>query len=136
MFQVFHTNIVKVDHDVAYVVMTIYVCFRCMFQMVHCSRECCIYICVLQAYVSSVFMCFIRMFTSVSFECCIYMQWFSNVFLAVFASILDTVLSVSSVFFCMLQLLLLDVLKVDRDVAHGMRVESGRWHRRRPRRCE
>jgi hypothetical protein len=93
------------------------------------------YICVLQAYVSSVFRCFIRMFTSVSSGCCICMQWFSNVFLGVFASVLDTVLSVSSVLFYMLQLLHLDVLKVDRGVAHGMRVGSGRWRGRRPRRC-
>jgi hypothetical protein len=55
MLQMFCLDVAKVDLDVAYTYM-------------------------LQAYVSSVFMCFIRMFASVSSECCIYLQWFSNVF--------------------------------------------------------
>jgi hypothetical protein len=49
-------------------------------------------------------------------------QMFSQVFQTL-------VSSVSSVFFCMLLLLHLDVLKVDRFVAHGMRVGSS-WRRR------
>jgi hypothetical protein len=69
----------KVDGDVAYVVMAIHVCFKCIFQMFHCSRRMsqvfCLdvakvdldvtYICMLQAYVLSVFRCFIRLFAIV-----------------------------------------------------------------------
>jgi hypothetical protein len=40
--------------------------------------------------------------------------------------------SVSFVFFCMLQVLYLNVLKLDRDVAHGMCVEIGRLRERSP----
>jgi hypothetical protein len=49
-------------------------------------------------------------------------QMFSQVFQTL-------VSSVSSVFFCMLQLLHLDISKVDWFVAHGMRVGSD-WRRR------
>jgi hypothetical protein len=55
---VFYIDVVKVDRDVAkvardvvHVAMAIHVCFKC-------------------------FICFIRMFQSVSFGCCIYMQVF------------------------------------------------------------
>jgi hypothetical protein len=85
--KVFYLDVAKVDLDVAYT-------------------------CKLQAYVSSVFGCFIRMFASVSSECCIYLQWFSNVF-QVFSQVFQAfVSSVSFVFFCMLQLLH-DVSKID-----------------------
>jgi hypothetical protein len=63
MLQVFYLVIAKVDLDLAYT-------------------------CMLQAYVSSVFN-FIRMFASVSSRCCICLQWFSNVFLGVFVSVLN-----------------------------------------------
>jgi hypothetical protein len=49
-------------------------------------------------------------------------------FLQVFQTLLS---SVSSVFFYMLQLLYLDVSKVDHGVAHGMHMESGWQHGRR-----
>ena len=48
------------------------------------------------------------------------LQWFSSVFA-----------SVLSVFFCILQVLHLNVLKID--LAHGIRVESWRGHERSPR---
>jgi hypothetical protein len=35
MFQVFHTDVAKVDRGVAHVVMAIHICFKCMFQMFH-----------------------------------------------------------------------------------------------------
>ena len=41
------------------------------------------------------------------------------------------VLSISFVFFCILQLLHLDVSKTDRDVAYGMHVGNGQQLRRR-----
>ena len=66
----------------------------------------------------SVFRCFIRMFASVLLECCTCLQWFSN-FFQVFSQVFQTLVSsVSSVFFCILQVLYIDVAKVDRDVAH------------------
>jgi hypothetical protein len=66
MLQVLYIDVAKVDRDVTHVVMTIHVCFKCMFQIFHrfqtyivsvLSRCCktrsgC---CILQAYVSSVF---------------------------------------------------------------------------------
>jgi hypothetical protein len=63
------------------------------------------YICMLQAYVLSVL--------HVSSGCCIRLVFkcFSDVFSQVFQTLVS---SVSSVFFCMLQLLHLDVSKVDR----------------------
>ena len=89
MLQVFCLDVAKVNLDVAYT-------------------------CMLQAYDSSVFRCFIRMFASVSSGFCIFLQWFSNV-LQAFSQVFNTLVSsVSSVFFCMLQLLHLDVLKVNR----------------------
>jgi hypothetical protein len=32
MLQVFHIGVAKVDRDVAHVVMTMHVCFKCMFR--------------------------------------------------------------------------------------------------------
>jgi hypothetical protein len=55
MLQLFCLDVVKVDLDVAYTYM-------------------------LQAYVLSVYRCFIHMFASVSSGWCICLQWFSNVF--------------------------------------------------------
>jgi hypothetical protein len=59
MLQMLYIDVAKVDHGVAYVVMAIHVCFKCMFQMFHllqtnvasvlsgCCKSrsgCCIYI--------------------------------------------------------------------------------------------
>jgi hypothetical protein len=112
----------------------IHVCFACIFQMFHLFKmnvandfvwmlqkvdldvAC---TCMLQAYVSSVFRYFIHMFASLSSGCCICSQWFSNVF-HVFLQVFQTLISrVSSIFFCMLQLLHLDVLKLDRVLHMG-----------------
>ena len=95
MLQIFPQDVTKVDQDVAYVVIAIHVCFECMFQKFHLSSipdECCKcfvrvlqHTCMLQAYVSSIFRCFIRMFASVSSRwCCICLQWFSRVFICFF----------------------------------------------------
>jgi hypothetical protein len=67
---VLYIDVAKVDRDVAHVVMAIHVCFKCMFQMFDLFQtnvasvlsECCkvdmnvAYTCILQIYVSSVFM--------------------------------------------------------------------------------
>ena len=90
----FYLDVAKVDLDVAYTYM-------------------------LQVYVASVFRCFICMFTSVLSRCCIRLQWFLNVF-QVFSQLFQTfVSSVSFIFFCMIQLLYLDVSKVDRVLYMG-----------------
>ena len=61
------------------------------------------------------------------------MQWFSSVF-QVFSQVFQThVSSVSSVFFCMLQVLHLNVSKVDRGVVHEMRVGRERGCEQSPR---
>jgi hypothetical protein len=88
------------------------------------------YTCLLQAYVSSVFRCFIHMLASVLSGCCIYLHWFLNVFQA-FSQVFQTfVSSVSSIFFYMLQLVS-ECFKSRLDVAHRMRMGNGRRHRRR-----
>jgi hypothetical protein len=59
---------------------------------------------------------FLMSIASVSSGCCICLQWFSNVlFFQMFLQVFQTHVScVSSVLFCMLQLLHMDVSKVDR----------------------
>ena len=110
-----YIDIPKVDRDVAHIVMAMHVCSKCFI----CSRRMLqvfyldvAYTCMLQAYVSSVFRCFMRMFASVLSGC-----WFAIVFkcFQAFSQLFQTlVLSVLFVFFCMLQLLHLDVSKVHR----------------------
>jgi hypothetical protein len=94
---VLYIDVVKVDRDVTHVVMAIHIrsmvqsiCSKCFI----CSRHMLqvfyldvakvdldvVYTCMLQAYGSSIFMCFIRMFASVSSGCCICLQWFSKAF--------------------------------------------------------
>ena len=122
-----YINVAKVDRDIAHVVMVIHVCFKCMLQMFHlfqtyvasvlsgCCKNrsrCCIYM-----HVANI--CF-KVFSGVSYVC---LQVFHldvvhvcNDFkcFQAFSQVSQTlVLSVSSVFFCMLQLLYLDVSKVD-----------------------
>jgi hypothetical protein len=72
------------------------------------------YTCMLQAYVSSIFRCFISMFASVLSGCCICLQWFSIVFQAFSQVFHRFVSSISFVFLCMSQLLHLNISKVDR----------------------
>jgi hypothetical protein len=64
------------------------------------------------------------MFASASTECCIYLQRFFSVFQTFLQVFQMLVLSVSFVFFCMLQLLHLDVLKVDRVLHMGCMSEA------------
>jgi hypothetical protein len=35
MFRVFHLDVAKVDLDIAYIVMAIHTCFKCIFQVFH-----------------------------------------------------------------------------------------------------
>jgi hypothetical protein len=94
LFQVFHLNFAKVDLDVVYVAMIKYACCKPMLQMFK----------VFQTYVANV-LC--RCLKSISWCCkCLFTH----------------VLSVSSVFRCISQMFHLDVLNIDRGVAHATMV--------------
>jgi hypothetical protein len=79
MFQVFHTDGAKVDQDVAYVAMVVYICCKCLFLMLHLF---------FQTYVTNVFIWMLHMFhtyvTSVLSGCCICLQLFFQVFFMCF----------------------------------------------------
>jgi hypothetical protein len=98
---VLYIDVAKVDRDVTHVVMVIHVrsmvqnvcskCFICsryMLQVFYLDAAKVdldvAYICILQAYGSSVFMCFLCMFASISSGCCICLLWFSNAFQTLF----------------------------------------------------
>ena len=108
----------KIDRDVAYVAMVVHVCCKRLFPIFHlffrrvlqvCLSGCCICF----THMLQVFYQMLHMFAVVFKYCQVFFQMFQT-----------HVSSVSSVFFCMLQLLHLDVSKIDRGVAHGMRVGS------------
>jgi len=103
---VLYVDIAQVYRDIAHVVIAIHLCFKCMFQMFHMFQTNVAnvaYTCMLQAYVSSVF---IRMFASVLSRCCICLQWFS-IFFQVFLKVFQTLCF--KCFIC----LFLNVSKVD-----------------------
>jgi hypothetical protein len=72
--QVFHVDVAKVDQDVAYVVMVIHVCCKCLFQMFQ----------LFQTYGTCVFIWVLHMFhtyvVSVSSECCICFTYMLQMF--------------------------------------------------------
>jgi hypothetical protein len=106
MLQEFHTDVAKVDHDVAYVAIVVHICckslspmfhlfFRCMLQV--CLYGCCIYF---HTYVASVL--------SIYYVC---LQWF----LSVLTNVSDAYFKCFiCLFFCMLQVLHPKILKIDR----------------------
>ena len=64
MLQVFHTNVVKVDRDVAYVAMVVHIYCKLLFPMFH------------QSYVANVFIRMLHIFhTYVSYICCVRFIW-------------------------------------------------------------
>jgi hypothetical protein len=99
-------DIIKIDRDVAYVVMAIYVCCKSLFQMFHMF---------FQTYVASMFIWLLHMFhtyvASVLSRCCICFAWAFQVF---FASVLDVCFKC---FICLQKYVVnvyLDISKVDR----------------------
>jgi hypothetical protein len=98
--QVFYLDVVKVDLDAAYT-------------------------CMLQAYVSTVFRSFIRMFASVSSGCCICLQWFSNVFQTFFVSVADACFKCFIYFILYVVTIVSGCFKNRSGVAHEIRVGSG-----------
>jgi hypothetical protein len=95
------------------------------------------YTCMLQAYFSCGFRCFIRLLQvfhqNVAYMFAVVFKYFSSVF----ASVSDACFKCFTCLLCMLQLLHLDVSKGRSGVAHGIRVGSGwrcerRLVRRRP----
>jgi hypothetical protein len=103
MFQVYVPNVSSV----------LDVCYKCFHLDVTKVDLDCAYTCMLHAYVSSV-----------SYVCCKCFIWMSHMFAMIFKSgvlqVFHThVLSISSVFSCMLQLLHLNVSKVDQVLHMG-----------------
>jgi hypothetical protein len=109
MLQVFRMDVVKVDRDVAYVARVVHVCCKRLFPMFHLF---------FQMYVASVFIWMLYTFhtyiASVLSRCCVCLQWFSSVSGVFFKCFQTHISSVSSFFRRMLQVLHLDVSKVDR----------------------
>jgi hypothetical protein len=117
MLQVFQMNVTKVDQNVAYVAMVVYICCKGMLPLFHLffPNACCN--CVYYLDVACVL-----------YECCIWLQWFSSVFRCFL------VFSVSSAFRSMLQRLYLDVSKINwvLHLSSSPFAASSRYRRRRP----
>jgi hypothetical protein len=126
MLQVLYIDVAKVYPDIAYVVMAIHVYFKCMFQMFH----------LFETNVASVLSgccksrsrcCTYMHFTRICFKCfqvfhiyvCKCFIWMLLIFAMVFKYFSDVFANVSFVFICMLQLLHLDILKVDPVLHNG-----------------
>jgi hypothetical protein len=82
---VLYIDLAKVYRDAAHVVMTIHVCFKCIFLNVSSvpDEHCKCFVGMLHIYMhvaSTYFKYFIRMFAIVSSGCCVCLQWFLNVF--------------------------------------------------------
>jgi hypothetical protein len=109
---VFYMDVAKVDRDVAYVVMVVHVYYKRLFLVFHLF---------FQTYVARVFICMLHMFhtyvANILFGCCICLQWLQVYFQVFLQVYLTHVISISSIFIRMLQVLYLDVSKVER-VSH------------------
>jgi hypothetical protein len=118
-FRVFRTNVAKVYQDIAYVAMIVHVCCKRLAPVFHLcfSDVCCKCVYLDVPYVSHICCkCFIWML-------CLFAMVLK--YFRVFLQVLQMhVSSISSIFFCMLQVLHPNVSKVYRGYAHGMCVES------------
>jgi hypothetical protein len=92
-----------------------------MLQMFHLDVA---YTFMLQAYVSNVFWCFIRIFASILYGRYIYLQWFFKCFSCIFASVSDACLKC---FVCLLLYVASSYFKSTSCVVHEICVKSGRW---------
>jgi hypothetical protein len=107
MLQVFHMDVAKVDREAAYVAMVVHICCKLLL--------CFIYF---QTYVASVFIWMLYMFHTYVCKCVI---WMLRMFFVIVSSVFQVFLlvfqmhvsSVSFAFRHMLQVLHLNVLKVD-----------------------
>jgi hypothetical protein len=104
-------DVVKLDRDVAYIAIVIYVRCKCLFPIFHlffsdvCCKCVCLWIFILHSHIC--YKCFIWMLRM----CCNSFQVFHVFFFQVFQTYISSVLSVLR---RILQVLYLDVLKVDR----------------------
>jgi hypothetical protein len=120
-------DVAKVDRDVANVAMAMHVCFKCMFQMFYLYQMyvVSVFIRMLQKYIwmLHIHTCCNNMFSVVSYVCCKCFIWMLYMFAVVFKCFYKCFRRMFQVFylsfFCMLQLLLLDVLKVNRVLHMG-----------------
>jgi hypothetical protein len=74
MLQVFYTDVTKIDQDVTYVSMVVYVCCKRLFPMFHLFLDVfskCVYLDI--SYVSHICCKCLS-------GCCVYLQWFLSVF--------------------------------------------------------
>jgi hypothetical protein len=111
----------------AYVAMVVYICCKSLSPMFRLFFKC-----MLQASLFGCCLCFRTYVAGVLCGCYLCLQCFSSVFL----SVSDACFKFSSVFFCMLQVLHPNVLKVNRASTNGIRVESGREHEQLSRACD
>jgi hypothetical protein len=89
----FHTDIAKVDRDVAYVAMVVHVYYKSLSTMFHLfSDVCCKHVYLDVAYV------FTHMLQVLYLDVCVCLQWFSSVF----ASVSDASFKCFICLFCML----------------------------------
>jgi hypothetical protein len=108
---VFYIGVAKIDQDVAYVAMSIHVCFKCMFQLFHlfqtyvvsvssgCCKSrfaCCIYMHGCKFMFLSVFSCFKCMFEVFHLDVAYILQWYTRVFM-VFQTFVASISVVSDV---------------------------------------
>jgi hypothetical protein len=118
MFQVFHTDVAKVDHDAVHVVMAIHVCFKYMLQMFHLFQTNVASVLsgrYIYMHVASIcFKCFSVFHTYICKHFILTLHMFAMVFKCfwdVFASVSDACFKCFICFF-MLQLLHMDISKV------------------------
>jgi hypothetical protein len=119
VFEVFHTDVAKLDRDIAYVAIIVHLCCKCLFPVFYLFFRHMLY--MFHTYVSSILSGRYVMFAIV-FKC----------FSGVFASVSETCFKCFIYLLCMLQVLYLNVLKLDWDVAHRMCVGIGRLRERSP----
>jgi uncharacterized membrane protein len=104
----FHTDVAKVDRDVAYVAMVVQVCCKHLSPMFHLF---------FQMYVASAFILMFKVFyLDIVYVC--------NSFSIIFASILDACFKYFMCLFFMLQVLHLDISKVVRLLHMGCAWEA------------
>jgi hypothetical protein len=133
---VLYIDVVRVDRDVTHVVMTINVCFKCMFLNVSSVLDECCKCFIWMLHIHACCKHMFQVFSGVSYVClqvfhlniayvCNCSQMFFRCFRKCFRLLFSSVSFIF--FFCMFTLWYLYVSKIDRfGVAHGMRVESGR----------
>jgi hypothetical protein len=125
MLQVFHTDVAKVDRDVAYVVMVVLVCCKSVSPMFHLFFS--------DIYCKNAYLDVAYIFThmlKVFYLDVVYVCNGFQVFISVFVSVSSTCFKCFICLFFMLQVLHLNISKVDRVLHMGCAWEAGGGARR------